>query len=119
MGPVGSANAMSDLNIRALRSGLLGTIAMAALLFIPAGTHAYWQAWAFMAVFVGASAAITAYLAIKDPALLERRMRAGPAAEKEPTQKIIMLLAMTRFIALFVFPAVDHRFGWSSVRPSV
>ncbi len=92
---------------------------MAALLFIPAGTLAYWQAWAFMAVFVGASAAITAYLAIKDPALLERRMRAGPMAEKEPTQKIIMLLAMTGFVALFVFPAVDYRFGWSSVPPHV
>ncbi len=106
---------MNDLNIRALRSTLFGTIVMAALLFIPAGTLDYWQGWAFMAVFVGASAAITVFLAIKDPKLLERRMRAGPTAEKEPTQKIIMFFAMAGFIALIVFPPLDHRFGWSPV----
>lgn len=106
---------MNNLNIRALRSSLFGTIALAALLFIPAGTFDYWQAWAFMCVFVGASAAITVYLAIKDPKLLERRMSAGPMAEKEPTQKIIMFFVMTGFIALLVFSAFDHRFGWSPV----
>ena len=58
---------MDNLNIRALRSSVFGTIVMAVLLFLPAGTLHYWQAWFFMAVFVGASAAITVYLAIKDP----------------------------------------------------
>ncbi|MES2103014.1 MAG: hypothetical protein V4634_03285 [Pseudomonadota bacterium] len=95
---------MNKLNRRALRSSLLGIIAMAALLFIPAGTCDYWQAWLFMAVFVGASAAITVYLAIKDPELLERRMRVGPAAEKEPAQKILMSFAMAGFVGLLVFP---------------
>jgi protein-S-isoprenylcysteine O-methyltransferase Ste14 len=106
---------MNSLNIRALRSSLLGTIVMAVLLFLPAGTSNYWQAWVFMAVFVGASAAITVYLAIKDPKLLERRMNVGPTVEKETTQKIIMFFALIGFIVLFVFPAFDHRFGWSPV----
>jgi protein-S-isoprenylcysteine O-methyltransferase Ste14 len=110
---------MNKLHTRALRSSLLGTVAMAALLFISAGTVHYWQGWLFMAVFVGASAAITVYLAIKDPALLERRMSAGPRAEKEPVQKILMFFAMTGFIALLVFPACDHRFGWSPVPPYI
>jgi protein-S-isoprenylcysteine O-methyltransferase Ste14 len=92
---------------------------MAALLFLPAGTLNYWQAWVFMAVFVSASAVITVYLAIRDPKLLERRMRAGPTAEKEKPQKTIMSLAMMGFIALLVFPAFDHRFGWSLVPPYV
>jgi len=90
-------------------------VVMAALLFLPAGTIDYWQGWVFMAVFVGASAAMTVYLVINDPKLLERRMHAGPAAEKEPTQKIVMLFAMAGFIASLVFPALDHRFGWSRV----
>jgi len=110
---------MSSLNIRALRASLFGVIAMAALLFVPAGTLDYWQAWAFMAVFVGASVAITVYLARYDPKLLERRMNAGPTAEKEKTQKVIMLFATIGFIALLVFPALDHRFGWSSVPPYI
>jgi protein-S-isoprenylcysteine O-methyltransferase Ste14 len=88
---------------------------MAALLFIPAGTFDYWQAWCFMGVFVGASTAITVYLAVKDPKLLERRMNVGPTAETKPTQKILMFFAMIGFVALLVFPAFDHRFGWSSV----
>ncbi|MFI5251892.1 MAG: methyltransferase family protein [Bacteroidota bacterium] len=106
---------MTNLNIRALRSSALGTITLAALLFVPAGTLNYWEAWVLMAVFVGGSVAITVYLAMKDPKLLERRMSGGPTAEKEPTQRIIMLWAMIGFIALLVFPALDHRFAWSPV----
>lgn len=106
---------MNSLDIRAFRSTALGALAMAALLFVPAGTLGYWQAWVFMAVFVGASSAIGMYLALKDPKLLERRMKAGPAAEKETTQKIIMAFAMAGFIALLLLPAFDHRFGWSKV----
>lgn len=106
---------MPTLYIRALRSSLFGTLMMAALLLLPAGTLTYWQAWVFMAVFVSASGAVTVYLAVHDPRLLERRMRAGPSAEKERSQKFIISLAMMGFIGLLVIPAFDHRFGWSEV----
>jgi len=108
---------MNDVTRRALRSSLFGVLALAALLFVPAGTLDYWQAWLFMAVFVCTSGAITAYLAI--PKLLERRMNVGPRAEKEPAQKIIMVLATLGFIAMLVFPVLDHRFGWSPVSASM
>jgi protein-S-isoprenylcysteine O-methyltransferase Ste14 len=118
---------MNDVTRRALRSSLFGIlrsslfgiVALAALLFIPAGTFDYWQAWLFMAVLVCTSGATTVYLAICDPKLLERRMNVGPRAEKEPAQKIIMVLATLGFIAMLIFPALDHRFGWSSVSASV
>jgi protein-S-isoprenylcysteine O-methyltransferase Ste14 len=110
---------MNHLYFRALRSSIFGVLLMAALLFVPAGTFDYWQAYVFMAVFVGGSAAITVYLAIKDPQLLERRMNVGPTAEKETTQKIIMVFALLGFIALLVVPAFDRRFMWSSVPPWV
>lgn len=106
---------MNQLNLRAIRASLIGIVVMAALLFLPAGTLRYWQAWLFLAVFVTASTAITVYLAINDPQLLERRMSAGPRAEKEKRQKIIMWFAMIGFVALLVFPALDHRYGWSRV----
>jgi protein-S-isoprenylcysteine O-methyltransferase Ste14 len=110
---------MNDLTRRAFRSSLFGIVGLAALLFIPAWTLDYWQAWLFMAVFVCTSGAITVYLAIRDPKLLERRMNVGPRAEKEPAQKIIMLLATLGFIVTIVFPVLDHRFGWSAVPASV
>jgi protein-S-isoprenylcysteine O-methyltransferase Ste14 len=108
-------NVMTNLNIRAARSVVIGTFAMAALIFVPAGTFNYWQAWVFIAVFVIASGATTVYLAIHDPKLLERRMKVGPGAEKEKTQKIIMVLAIAGFVASLIVPALDHRFEWSRV----
>ena len=110
---------MNTLQFRAFRASIIGLLAMAALLFVPAGTFDYWQAYLFMAVFAGASAAITVYLAIKDPKLLERRMKAGPTAEKQTTQKIIMVFALLGFVALLVVPALDRRFMWSPVPPYV
>jgi protein-S-isoprenylcysteine O-methyltransferase Ste14 len=87
--------------------------AMGLLLFPLAGTIQYWNAWLYLAIFMAASLVISLYLLRNDPALLQRRMRGGPTAEKEPTQKIIMLFASIGFIALLVIPALDFRFGWS------
>jgi protein-S-isoprenylcysteine O-methyltransferase Ste14 len=94
---------------------LLFPIVMGAVLFLPAGTFDYWQAWVFVGVFFACTVAITAWMAVADPALLERRMSAGPAAEKETTQKIIMAFAFVSFAGLAVVPALDRRFGWSEV----
>jgi protein-S-isoprenylcysteine O-methyltransferase Ste14 len=90
-------------------------IAMGLLLFVPAGSINYWQAWGYLAVFFGASLLITLYLMKKDPALLKRRLSGGPTAEKEKTQKIIMLFTTIGFVVLLVVSALDHRFMWSSV----
>ncbi len=106
---------MSYLYIRAIRSTILGAILVAALIFLSAGTLDYWQGWVFFALFFAASSAIGVYLAIYNPILLERRMRAGPTAEKETSQKIIMFFTFLGFIALLVFPALDYRFKWSPV----
>jgi protein-S-isoprenylcysteine O-methyltransferase Ste14 len=99
--------------VRAFVSLLLLLIVFAVLLFVPAGTLGYWQAWTFLAVYFAASFAITLYLAKKDPKLLERRMSGGPFAEKQAAQKIIMSLASLGFIGFIVVPALDHRFAWS------
>jgi len=90
---------------------------MAGIIFLPAGTFNYWQGWLFFVFFFVGSSAIGLYLAIYNPVLLERRMSVGPTAEKETSQKIIILFAFFGFITLLVFPALDHRFGWSSVPP--
>ena len=86
-----------------------------ALLFGAAGTIRWWQGWVYLAIFAIASALTTLDLVQRDPALLERRMRGGPTAEQEPTQRVIMLFASLAFIALLVVPALDRRFGWSDV----
>jgi protein-S-isoprenylcysteine O-methyltransferase Ste14 len=106
---------MGKLIIKAFGGLLLLLVTMAALLFAPAGTADYWQAWAFLAVYFAWSLALTLYLMIKDPKLLERRMRGGPIAEKEPAQKLIMWVTSAGFVGLLVVSALDHRFNWSQM----
>ena len=102
-----------------LRRTVLGfvqlVIILGVLLFAPAGTFAFWQAWVYLFLFSASSALITTYLWTKDPQLLERRVHAGPSAEKEPQQKLIQILASLAFLAVLVLPALDHRFSWSTV----
>jgi protein-S-isoprenylcysteine O-methyltransferase Ste14 len=94
--------------------GLLNLVVVLGLaVFLPAGTLRFPEGWAFLAVFAGASLAITLYLARKDPALLARRTQAGPVSEKERTQKIIQAFASVAFLATLVVPSLDHRLGWT------
>jgi len=104
-----------NLYIRVAIQLLLFPIFMGALLFLPAGTLDYWEAWVFVAVFFACTIAITIWLMLNDPRLLERRMRAGPAAEKETSQKIIVTIALLSFAGLSILSGLDHRFGWSEV----
>lgn len=106
---------MDNLNAKAWIGIASLAVAMALVLFLPAGTIDYWQAWVYLVIFFGASIPITLYLMKNDPALLRRRLRAGPTAEKRKPQKIAMSLASIGFIAMLVVPSLDHRFGWSSV----
>jgi protein-S-isoprenylcysteine O-methyltransferase Ste14 len=94
-------------------------LVMAALLFLPAWTLRYWQAWTFLAVFGASAVAITVYLLKRDPKLLERRVHAGPTAEKETSQKIIQTIASIGFAGLLVVSALDHRFAWTPLPPQI
>ncbi len=107
---------MKDLNKKAFGGFLFLLLVMGALLFLPAWTLDYWQAWAFLAVFGASALAITLYLMKKDPKLLERRVHAGPTAEKETSQKIIQSITALGFMAMLVVPGLDHRFHrWPAV----
>jgi protein-S-isoprenylcysteine O-methyltransferase Ste14 len=103
---------MANLNTRAFAGLLFLLLVMGALLFLPAWTFDYWQAWAFIAVFGVSALAITLYLIKKDPKLLERRVHAGPTAETETSQKIIQSITALGFMAMLVLPALDHRLHW-------
>jgi protein-S-isoprenylcysteine O-methyltransferase Ste14 len=94
-------------------------LVMGAIIFAAAGTTDYWQAWLFLACYFAASLVVSFWLARNDTALLERRMRGGPFAEGERSQKIIMAITSLGFVALLVVPGLDRRFGWSSMPGSV
>ncbi len=89
------------------------------LLFWPAGTFDYWQAWVFIAVFVVGAMVPTIYLAVAYPDAFRRRTRSGPFAETRTVQKFINVGIMLAVVATGVVSAVDHRFGWSTVPTAV
>ena len=78
---------MNNLIILTIRTFLIGAIVLGVLLFLPAWTLTYWQAWVFIVVFMGSANAIGVYLYLKDPELLERRKKGGPTAEQNMAQR--------------------------------
>lgn len=103
------------LALKAVAATVFSVAFFGVALFVPAGTVDYWQAWVFIAVFVTATMVPSAYLAVRDPAALARRMKAGPTAETRPAQRIVMSATVLLVVAALVVSAFDHRFGWSSV----
>lgn len=86
-----------------------------ACILISAGTVHYWQAWAFFLVFEAACQGLGIYFLVHDRKVIERRVAVGPAAEKEPAQKVISALFLVGFLVLLIFPALDRRYRWSPV----
>ena len=110
---------LKDLYKKAFGGLLFLLLVMATLIFLPAWTLSYWQAWAFLVVFGVSAVAITVYLTKRDPKLLERRVYAGPMAERETSQKIIQTITSVSFAGLLVVSALDHRFAWTPLPPYV
>jgi protein-S-isoprenylcysteine O-methyltransferase Ste14 len=82
------------------------------MLFVPAGSFSYWEAWLYCGViFVPLVFAVRQFL-INDPGLLERRMK---MQEKEGGQKRIVKISAVIFLVGFLLPGLDYRFGWSAV----
>jgi protein-S-isoprenylcysteine O-methyltransferase Ste14 len=101
-----------DLVMKALGRLLAALAVLAAVLFLPAGTLSYWQAWVYLAIIFIPVLIVLAYLIKNDPILLERRLR---MRETEAQQKLIIKLSYIWFLIAFLLPGLDKRFGWSSV----
>jgi protein-S-isoprenylcysteine O-methyltransferase Ste14 len=113
---------MTPMEKRALtvkQQAVLGLVALAIVmwivLFLPAGSLNYWQGWVYWTVFSVSVAAISVYFIKKDISLIAKRVKAGPAAEMQVSQKIIQAVAALCFILLLLIPPLDFRFQWSNV----
>jgi protein-S-isoprenylcysteine O-methyltransferase Ste14 len=91
---------------------VFGIPVIAALLFLPAGTLDYWQAWAWLATLFIPMGISLIYLVKIDPALLERRTRTN---EVRPEQRRIIAASAIYLLLVFVLPGFDIRYGWSHV----
>lgn len=96
----------------ALRRWSVAILALGLVLFLPAGTVEYWQAWLLGGGLGLASLSFIAYYLAVDPQLLAARMRFH---EKEREQRAIQAVGLAVFLAAFAVPGFDRRFGWSDV----
>jgi protein-S-isoprenylcysteine O-methyltransferase Ste14 len=108
-----------NTTVKLVVSSIMGLGFFAFIVFYPAGTFNYWQAWVFIAIFTIATIFPSAYLARTNPAALQRRMHGGPLAEGRTVQKFIVVGNVLGIFGLIALSALDHRFGWSSVPPAV
>ena len=106
---------MNSLSQRAAARTAGFLIPLGLLTFVSAGTIHFWQGWLFWLSFSISVIATTVYLLRHDPALVERRIRAGPGAESRPSQKVIQAINLVMFVGIVIVPGLDHRFDWSRV----
>lgn len=107
--------AMGDLTKRTFKGLAKFQLFLALVIFLPAWSLRYWQGWLYWLIFGLACLVLGLYFVRHNPALVARRMEAGPKAESEPRQKLILSCASVTLVALYVVCGLDHRFGWSSV----
>jgi protein-S-isoprenylcysteine O-methyltransferase Ste14 len=106
---------MDDLTRRTIVGLGKFQLFLALVIFLPAWSLRYWQGWLYWLMFGALCLVLGLYFARRDPALVARRMQAGPKAEKEPRQKLILTCASATLIGLYIVSGLDHRFHWSSV----
>ena len=97
------------LFFQALAKFILGLLLIGLLLFLPAGTLEYWQAWLFIGILFVPMFIAGVVLMIRQPELLRKRL---DAKEQQQEQKWVVALSGLMFIAVFVVAGLSRRFGW-------
>lgn len=96
----------------ALLKFVLGFLIVWLLLFLPAGTLAYFGGWLFICLLFIPMLLLGAVLLLKAPDLLKKRLH---HKEKEKTQQGVVALSGLLFAGGFISAGLDHRFGWTEI----
>lgn len=100
---------------QALNGWLRMQLFLAVMLFLPAWSLHWWQGWLYWAVLGVSLLWNTLYFLRHDPALVRRRLQAGPKAEILPSQKRIQAVTGILVMLTILLPGFDHHFNWSAV----
>ena len=99
----------TKLFVQAVTKFLAGLLIVAALLFIPAGSFAYWQAWLFLGILFVPMFCAGIVMMFKNQELLRKRLN---AKEEQTEQKEVILLSGIMFLAAFIIAGLNFRFRW-------
>lgn len=98
-----------ELFFQAIIKFVLGVIVIGILLFLPAGSFQYWNAWLFMGILFVPMFFAGIVMMIKNPQLLKKRLC---AKEKQTEQRLVVKLSGLMFVAGFVLAGLNFRFQW-------
>ena len=101
-----------DLFVQAIFKFVLGVAVVGLLLFLPAGTMQYWNAWLLMGILFVPMFFAGIIMMFKNPELLKKRLQ---AKEKQVEQKLVIKLSGFMFILGFVSAGLNVRYGWISL----
>ncbi len=89
-----------------------------ALLFICAGTLAWWQAWVYSLLVFTAGIAGRILAERRHPGLLAERTRTDLLADAKPWDRVLSpLMSISIAFPIVIVAGLDHRFGWSPLLP--
>ena len=97
------------LFLKATTKYFLGVIIVGLLLFIPANTLDYWNAWLFMGLLFIPMFIAGIILMIKNPKLLKERL---DAKEVEKEQKKVILYSGIMFLIGFILSGLNYKYKW-------
>ncbi|MBE5759995.1 MAG: isoprenylcysteine carboxylmethyltransferase family protein [Clostridiales bacterium] len=97
------------LLLSALVKFSLGVLLVGLLLFLPAGTINYPEAWLFMALLFIPMFIAGIFMLIKDPERLTKRL---DGKEKLREQNTVIRMSALMFIVGFILAGLDKRFSW-------
>ena len=99
----------ANLFARAVGKFLTGLLLVGLLLFLPAGSFDYWQAWLLIGILFGPMFIAGLILIKKNPDLLRKRLN---VKEEQAEQKEVVLLSGLMFSSAFVIAGLNFRFRW-------
>ena len=97
------------LLLQAIIKYLSGLLIVGLLLFVPAGTIKYYNAWLLIELLFIPMFFVGIIMFFKNKDLLRSRLN---AKEKESDQKVVIILSAIMFITGFVVAGLNYRFGW-------
>jgi len=97
------------LFVQAIVKFAFGIILIGLLIFLPAGTLAYWQGWLFMGVLFVPMFGAGIVMMFTNPKLLEKRLN---AREKQDEQNMVIKLSGLMFLVGFILAGLNVRFSW-------
>lgn len=94
---------------QAISKFILGAVVIGILIFLPAGTFHYWNAWLLIGILFIPMFFAGIVMMSRNPELLKKRLN---AKEQQAEQNLVIKLSGLMFVTGFIIAGLNFRFEW-------